>query len=349
MEEARDAATAKLLIATLQKYGYDLDDARSSSSTSSSSGSLSGDEAEEARGSGALRQSRGASAAGILALRERKNQQSALHIAAKKGHLDVLRALGRLPRVQDHLDAGDRHANTALHFAASSAKPEAPELVAFLLGLGASPRAVNVRGQTPLAIHIMTARTDDAAITKLLVAKLATSSASSDSGLAAPSLNELGNGTTYLHMAVERQLSAIAGALVQGGASINVPDQNGVMVSDVVAKKLLVKLVCVMTEGSQAAPPDIVRGRCKICRQPKGLLDPLRDCALCGRAVCKNCSQKASDIRSATSEGGHAAVPLKDKDAGKFCTVCCTVKLLRSKQHRDREGFNKKLMGCGMK
>lgn len=351
MDDAKEASTAKLLIATLQKYGYDLEDpARSSStnSTNSSSGSFSGDDAEPARRMSVT------TSAGILALRDRKNQQSALHIAAKKGHFDVLRALAKLPRLADHLNAGDRHCNTALHFAASSSKPNAADLVELLLNLGANPRAMNVRGQTPLAIHIMTARPDTpATITKLFVDKMrlnkgpVSPSSSPRSGVPSTTLNELVNGTTYLHMAVERELGEIGAALVQGGASINVPDHNGVMVSDVIPKKMLVKLVCVMTEGSQAAPSDIVRGSCKICRNPRGLLDSLKDCVLCGRAVCKNCSQKAADIRSATSDGTSAT--LKDKDQGRFCNVCCTVKLLRSKQHKDREGFNKKLMGCGMK
>ncbi|KAG7395534.1 hypothetical protein PHYBOEH_003674 [Phytophthora boehmeriae] len=353
MDDAKEAAKAKLLIATLQKYGYDLEDtsrSSSSNSTNSSSGSFSGDDSEPARRMSVT------SSAGILALRDRKNQQSALHIAAKKGHFDVLRALAKLPRLQDHLNVGDRHCNTALHFAASSSRPNASDLVELLLNLGANPCAMNVRGQTPLAIHILTAKPDTpVTITKLFVEKLrasksplSPSSASSPrSGVPSSPLNELVNGTTYLHMAVENELGEIAGALVQGGASINVPNHNGVMVSDVVPKKMLVKLVCSMTEGSQVAPSDIVRGSCKICRNPKGLLDPLKDCVLCGRAVCKNCSQKAADIRSATVNGSNAT--LKDKDLGRFCNVCSTVKLMRSKQHKDREGFNKKLMGCSMK
>ncbi|KAF1778248.1 Ankyrin repeat-containing domain [Phytophthora cactorum] len=266
--DEKEAAKAKLLIATLQKYGYDLEDpSRTSSTTSTNSSSDStewspDDDVEPA----AARRFSVTSSAGILALRDRKNQQSALHIAAKKGHFDVLRALAKLPRLSEHLNAGDRHCNTALHFAASSTRSNA---------------------------------------------RISPSSPSSPTGLRAPvpcsTLNELVNGTTYLHMAVDRQLGEIGGALVQGGASINVPDHNGVM----------------------------------------SLLDPLKDCALCGRAVCKNCSQKASEIRKSTSDGSYAT--LKDKDEGRFCAVCCTVKILKSKKHNQRENFNKKLMGCGMK
>ncbi|TDH73212.1 hypothetical protein CCR75_000526 [Bremia lactucae] len=359
--DEKEAAKAKLFIATLQKYGYDLTDpslaTSSNSSLDSSSTEWSPDDDVEPVVVSRLSST---SSSSILALRDRKNQQSALHIAAKKGHFDVLRALAKLPGLSEHLNAGDRHANTALHFAASSTRSNAPDLVELLLNLGANPSALNVRGQTPLAIHIITAKPETpTTITKLFIDKFrhlkhipsSPSSPSSPTGFRfttpCAALNELVNGTTYLHMAVERQLGEIGGALVQGGASINVPDHNGVMVSDTIPKKLLVKLITFMTEGSQVAPADIVRGSCKICRNPKSLLDPLRDCALCSRAVCKNCSQKASEIRKSTSDGTY--VSLKDKDEGRFCAVCCTVKILRSKKHNQRENFNKKLMGCGMK
>lgn len=364
--DEKEAAKAKLLIVTLQKYGYDLEDpARNSSTTSTTSSSDSSstewspdDDVEPAAAS----QLSSTSTASILALRDRKNQQSALHIAAKKGHFDVLRALANLPGLSEHLNAGDRHSNTALHFAASSTRSNAPDLVELLLNLGANPSAMNVRGQTPLAIHIMTAKPETPTIiTKLFIEKFrelknsscssSPSSPSSAVGSYAPTacstLNELVNGTTYLHMAVERQLGEIGGALVHGGASINVPDQNGVMVSDTIPKKMLVKLITFMSEGSQVGPSDIVRGSCKICRNPKSLLDPLKDCALCSRAVCKNCSQKASEIRKSTSDG--SCTTLKDKDEGRFCAVCCTVKILKCKKHNQRENFNKKLMGCGLK
>ncbi|KAF1778243.1 Ankyrin repeat-containing domain [Phytophthora cactorum] len=324
--DEKEAAKAKLLIATLQKYGYDLEDpSRTSSTTSTNSSSDStewspDDDVEPA----AARRFSVTSSAGILALRDRKNQQSALHIAAKKGHFDVLRALAKLPRLSEHLNAGDRHCNTALHFAASSTRSNAR----------ISWNSCST--WTPLAIHIMTAKPETpTTITKLFIDKFrqlknpssssSPSSPSSPTGLRAPvpcsTLNELVNGTTYLHMAVDRQLGEIGGALVQGGASINVPDHNGVMVSDTIPKKLL---------GSQW-PSDIVRGSCKICRNPEEL----------------NCSQKASEIRKSTSDGSYAT--LKDKDEGRFCAVCCTVKILKSKKHNQRENFNKKLMGCGMK
>lgn len=342
----KDHAKAKLLISTLQKYGYDLQDPDDGSGEQlDSPGALAMDGMPSPSSldeSYAPRPS-SFSSASILQLRDRKNNQTALHIAVRKGHVDVLRALAKLPRVQDHVNAGDRHANTALHVAASSAKESAPEMVELLLAVGASVHALNVRGQTPLAIHILTARQDNASIARLLAPAM-------DSAV----LNSLLNGTTtYLHMAMEHNLVEIGGALVAAGASINVPDHNGATVGDVIPKKALVRLVCSMKEGTQAAPASVVRKSCKICKNPKGLLETLRDCNLCGRAVCKNDSQKASEIAAKLQEGGD---PLKYKQAskeaavaGRLCTVCCTVVLLRDKQHKAKEGFNQKLFGFGMK
>lgn len=315
---SKEAARSKLLITTLQKYGYDLQDPNLVEQPDAEMATM-GERAT-------------VSSVGILQLREPKNNQTAFHIAVKKGHVDVLKALSKLPRAPEFINVGDRHANTALHFAASSTKDTAAEMVELLLAAGASFNAVNVRGQTPLAIHIMTAKEDTPHIARLFVRK-------------GVPLNELINGSTYLHMAVQRGFVDMAGALVAGGASINLPDHNGAMVSDILQRKMLVKLICHMREGTQAAPLDVVRNSCKICKNPKGLLETLKDCNLCGRAVCKNCSKKAGDIKSMTADS------MRDKETsnGRLCNVCCTVVLIRDKHHKEREGFNQRLFGCGMK
>ncbi|KAJ0402669.1 hypothetical protein ATCC90586_006183 [Pythium insidiosum] len=331
-----DVAKTKIMIATLQKYGYDLedlsDDRDSSHSTSSSSSTGSSPDAPPAAPA-ALRPS--SSATSILQLRERKNNQTALHIAVKKGHMDVLRALAKLPRANELVNVGDRHANTALHFAASATKDPATacEMVELLFSMGASPHAVNVRGQTPLMIHIMTVKDDNPSIARLFVQRSIV-------------LNELINGTTYLHMAVERGLTEIAGALVAGGASINIPDTNGAMVSDTIPRKTLVRLICFMKEGTQSAPLGMARNVCKICKRPRGMLETFKDCNLCGRVVCKTDSKKASEVKT-SSGNDHASS--KEKDAGRLCNVCCTVVMLRDKQHKAKEDFNQKLFGGGMK
>jgi myosin-5 len=308
-----------VLIATLQKHGYDLDlsnedgDARSSLSSSS-----------------------------ILTLRDKKNNQSAFHIAARKGHLDVIRALAKLPRVEDHINAGDRHANTALHFAASNHKECAAEMCDILINLGAKTTGVNVRGQTPLSIHIMTAKEDNPAIVRALCKKGATP------------LNDLIGNTTYLHMAVENNLLEIAGALISAGASINIPDYNGIMLSDTIQRKVLVNLTAFMKEGTQVQPVDAVRKTCKLCKSTKGMLDKFKDCNLCGRTVCKTCSKKASEVKHVVGHDNGirsptSAKPKAEKAHGRYCTVCTTAIVLRNKHHKEREGFNQKLFGMSLK
>lgn len=339
MNADKDAARARLLKQTLQKFGYDLEDCDGVESPTSADATLSPTDLSQRR-RGSL-----CSSASILQLRERKNLQSAFHIAVRKGHLDVLKALARLPRAEEHVNTGDRHANTPLHFAASSARDNAAEMVELLFSIGASPAAVNVRGQTPLAIHIMTVRRDDPTITKLFLKKervLGPSLTLSPRSQAASysALNELVNGKTYLHMALERELTDIACALVAADACVNIPDEKGLAVSDMVPKKTLVKLICHMNEGPQAPPADITRVCCKLCsKAPRGLLESLKDCNLCGRAVCKLCSKKAAEVR---------AESLREKDVGRLCNVCCTVLQLRAEQHRQRVGFNQKLYGMGM-
>ncbi|KAF1316772.1 Myosin-like protein, partial [Globisporangium splendens] len=350
----KDAAKAKLLITTLQKYGYDLQDPMAADSEHDAMGEQFSPSASATSPAGRASNAElpspssldesyaprpSFSSASILQLREKKNNQTALHIAVKKGHVDVLKALAKLPRVQDHINAGDRHANTALHFAASSAKDSAPEMVELLLNMGASVNAVNVRGQTPLAIHIMTARHDSASIAKQLAAK----------GM---ELNTLINGTTYLHMATENNLIEIACALVTAGASINVPNHNGATVGDVIPKKALIRLIAHMKKGTQVVPNGVIRKCCQICKNPKGLLETLKDCNLCGRTVCKNDSQKASEVHAQMQEGGESLnykIPSKEKETGRLCTVCCTVVLLRDKQQKAKAGFNQKLFGGSSK
>ncbi|RHY22641.1 hypothetical protein DYB32_009446 [Aphanomyces invadans] len=296
----------------LQRYGYDLEDLDGAADTTNSSG--------------------------ILHLRERKNNQTAFHIAVKKGHVDVLKALMKLPRAEEFVNVGDKHGNTPLHFVASKDNSTAAaaelqtSLGTMLLSMGANLHATNVRGQTPLEVHILTAKADTSVFVKLI----------SFRGM---QLNNLvGNGTTYLHMAiVDRSYPEMAGALVNAGASINIPDHNGVMVSDVISRQTLVRLTKYMREGTQAPPADVPRLSCKLCKNPKSLLDALRDCHVCGRTMCRNCSKKLGDIK----DPEQAAREKLDKDAlaVRLCATCCTVTQLRDRKAAEQKKFAESLFG----
>ncbi|KAF0690604.1 Aste57867_18006 [Aphanomyces stellatus] len=302
---------AHTLITMLQRHGYDLEDPDG------------GD--PETRFSAA-------NSSGILQLREPKNNQTAFHIAVKKGHVDVLKALMKLPRAEEFVNVGDKHGNTPLHFVASKDNAELQkELGTLLLSLGANLHATNVRGQTPLEVHIVTAKADTSTFVKLI----------SFRGM---QLNNLINGgTTYLHMAIDRTYLDMASALVNAGASINIPDHNGVMVSDVIPQKTLVRLTKYMREGTQAAPPDVPRLSCKLCKNTKSLLDSLRDCHMCGRTTCRNCSKKLSDIKD--PEVAKSEKLDKEALAVRLCATCCTVTQLRDKKAADQKKFAESLYG----
>ncbi|ETV74995.1 hypothetical protein H257_10599 [Aphanomyces astaci] len=310
---AAGSSRASTMIAMLQRYGYDLEDL-----DETSGGDITT-----------------TNSAGILLLRERKNHQTAFHIAVKKGHVDVLKALMKLPRAEEFVNVGDKHGNTPLHFVASkdaSAAELQTSLGTLLLSMGANLHATNVRGQTPLEVHIMTAKADTSVFVKLI----------SFRGM---QLNNLvGNGTTYLHMAiVDRSFPDMAGALVNAGASINIPDHSGVMVSDAISRQTLVRLTKFMREGTQAPPADVPRLSCKLCKNPKSLLDALRDCHICGRSMCRNCSKKLGDIK----DPDQAAREKLDKEAlaVRLCATCCTVTQLRDKKVAEQKKFAESLFG----
>ncbi len=214
-------------------------------------------------------------------------------------------------------------------------------MVDFLIEKGANVAATNIRGQTPLAIHLMTLKDDSPAVVRVFVKH------------GVKNINELVSGTTYLHMALEKNLIEVGGALVSGGASINIPDANGVMVSDNLLRKTLVRWICFMKEGTQSAPAEISRHCCKICKT--GGKSSLKDCNMCGRTVCKSCSKKSSEVKHFTSPlqtvNSPSCTKSKEKGGlhGRFCNVCTTVVLLRDKHQKEKNHFHQKLYGMSMK
>lgn len=261
----------------------------------------------------------------ILSLRDPKMDQTPFHLAVRKGHLDVLKALCKLPGLHDCLNQPDRHGNYALHFAASSSKSIAAEMTSLLLDHGADPTMLNKQNQTPLYTHLMLIKTDTADVTRVFTKQN-------------HNLNDLVNGTTYLHMAASKRLMTIACALVAGGASINIPNGAGQMVSDTLRRKCLVKLIGSMKEGQQAAPKGAPRSVCKLCRMPPNLLESLHDCKLCGRCACRTCSKKAAEVkRSAEVE--------KEALSGRYCATCSTVLQLREMHMKNRADFQRRMFG----
>lgn len=267
----------------------------------------------------------------IFQLRCPKLNQTVFHLAARKGHVDVIRALIKLPNAKVFINCGDQHDNTALHFAASFQNHSiAVEMVQLLLEHHAIRSMVNMRDQTPLAIHILTSKTDSPDVARLFISEETNN---------LEDLNQLilNRTTTYLHLAIERGLTKIACFLVSKGASINVPDENGITVSDILPRKRLVRLICAMKQGHQTPNP-LSRNQCQLCKHPKSMMESYKDCRLCGRIVCKTCSKRVYDVKLGT---------IKDvKKDERLCSLCVTVSMLREKHQKERKGFLNMLHGC---
>ena len=316
LDERPSTSMDSVMLQTLHKYGYDLQEpidhvANGGGDTDGGGLTLSP--------TGIVN-----SAASIFALRNPKMGQTAMHLAVRKGHVDVLKALLNLPQYDTCVNVQDRHGNTALHFAASSSKAASMSMTQLLLQHGADPYAVNRQGQTPYYTHLMLLKSDVPDITKLFVQDEI-------------DLNSLVNGTTYLHMALHKELMNISCELVAAGASINVPNLQGKMVSDTLNRKTLVRLCRYMTEGVQAPPKSVPRKTCKLCKLPPNVMESLHDCKLCGRCACRPCSKKASEVK--LSNG------VSIGSSGRYCTTCSTALQLRDMQQKNRSDFQERMFG----
>nr|CCA26640.1 myosinlike protein putative [Albugo laibachii Nc14] len=290
-----------------------------------------------------------ATSSDLLALRDSKNEQTVLHLACKRGHRDVLRALADLPETSALVNQGDRHGNTALHFAASCPKLSlAIKMVRILFKLGADPNSLNIRNQTPLATHLMTVKVDDPSLVREYVCHMNIGSEECDPS---PLNRHVGTlSTTYLHLATERNHMEIASFLVENGASINILSGESLTVSDIVSKKQLIKLISVMREGQQPPQSHAIRTHCKLCRYE---LDTgsLCDCYLCGRPVCTSCSMGENDWKTKEEKGIEMRLltqtnAYRNFPGSRLCVVCITVLTRKEKQKKEREVFMMKLHGC---
>ncbi|KAL0584325.1 hypothetical protein ABG067_005826 [Albugo candida] len=282
----------------------------------------------------------------LFALRDSNNEQTVLHLACKKGHSDILRCLVELPEASAYVNQGDRRGNTALHFAASCQKlSRAIKMIQILSKLGADPNAHNIHNLTPLATHLLTVKVDDISLVREYVYQLNSESDPS-------SLNRLvgSTDTTYLHLAIERDRMEIASFLVANGACVNIPDGKSLMVSDIVSKKQLIKLISVMKEGQQTPQSHASRTHCKVCRNE---LDEcaLHDCYLCGRPVCTSCSMGENDWKTKEEKAIEMLLltqtnAFNDVAGSRLCVVCITVLTRKEKHKKEREEFMMKLHGC---
>ncbi|CEG42859.1 myosin-like protein [Plasmopara halstedii] len=266
--------------------------------------------------------------------RELKHHQTALHLAVRKGQYQIVMDLCKSEDIKELILLTDRNENNALHFAVSRDRKNGYRLVDYLIKHGAEVDKVNARFQSPLVVHIMTTRQTDPAITELLLKRGADFSI------------QLADGSTLLHVAVERELIDIACALIKQGASLNEPDAKGRLVVEVANKKYLKKLFSAITQ-----PPTWInekeRRACMLCSSSFKFGTRRHHCRHCGRVCCSDCSaftvemhQFPKDFPGRTSTGGKQV-----KDPQRVCRTCHAVFKMRLAQKESKSGFMARVLG----
>ncbi|KAG6620175.1 myosin-like protein [Phytophthora cinnamomi] len=240
--------------------------------------------------------------------RELKHHQTALHLAVRKGHYQIVMELCKSEDIQDLILLTDRNENNALHFAVSRDRKNGYRLVDYLIKHGAEVDKVNARFQSPLVVHIMTTRQTDPAITELFLTRGAD-----------PNI-QLADGSTLLHVAVERELIDIGCALIKHGASLNAPDAKGRMVIEVANKKFLKKLFSAIT-------------------QPPTWIDEKERKSYCS-AFTVEMHRFPKEFPGRMTNGGKQV-----KDPQRVCRTCHAVFKMRSAQKESKSGFMARVLG----
>ncbi|GAB9462558.1 Myosin-like protein [Globisporangium polare] len=266
--------------------------------------------------------------------RELKHHQTAMHLAVRKGHYAIVMELCKADDIRDLILLTDRNENNALHFAVSRDRKNGYRLVDYLVKHGAEVDKVNARLQTPLVVHILTTRQTDPAITELFLTK------GSDPNVQLP------DGSTLLHVAVERELIDIACALIRHGAYLNQPDEKGRLVMDVAQKKYLRKLFSAITQ-----PPTWIdekdRKACMQCNNKFKFGNRRHHCRHCGCVCCSECSSFTvemfrfpKDFPGRLTSGGKSV-----KDPQRVCKTCHAVFKMRTAQKESKSGFMARVLG----
>ncbi|CAI5701750.1 unnamed protein product [Peronospora effusa] len=247
----------------------------------------------------------------LASIQSHKQQQIALHIAAKYGNLEAARLLAA-PEFRRLVNMPDRNGNTPLHFAATCSAPSAVKVVALLLMRGADPTIKSKRDVFPIVASVLTAQgEDDPTIVQLLMKH------GSD-----PNTVD-GAGNTVLHIAVSRGLWKVAAALVSENAGMTIRNNQGVMVLDILSPAQLAWLVKFLVHPPEWVPYETQRS-CMVCSRKFGLLVRRHHCRLCGRICCGPCSKYKRRLpfkntsNKLTRKGHHEMM--------KVCSTCVTVR-----------------------
>lgn len=244
--------------------------------------------------------------------RDPTHGQTAMHIAIRYGQFAMVRTFCNKQFKHLLLEAVDSRENTPLHLATAKSR----RITKYLLEQGASVTKLNNRGQTPLGVHILTARRDDPLIAEMLLQHQANPNAA------------LGS-SNLLHKAVEQELYEIAYRLVRYGARMDVKDEQSKMVFDKVNRKVLRQLISKISHPPVWVP-DEERPNCMLCsRKFNRFRVGVRrhHCRHCGRVCCGQCS--TISVESAEFPPTFAGILAKEQhqrhDRARVCKTCNVV------------------------
>ncbi|OQR88651.1 myosin [Thraustotheca clavata] len=269
---------------------------------------------------------------------EPKHGQTALHLAVRKGLYTIINELCKTNEIPELIKMQDRNGNNVLHFAVAKDRKNGPRLLQFLLQHGAvdGVDTPNGRHQTPLVVHVMTTRQTDPTIAETLL----------EAG-ASPSI-ALQDGSTMLHVAVERDLLDIACMLIKYGAQLNATDKEGIRVIEVAQRDnaKLKKLINAIT-----SPPlwmsEKEKKSCMVCLSPFKFGHRRHHCTHCGRVCCSECSSFSVELYKFPANfpgrittGGKQVV-----DKQRVCRTCYGVFKLRGVKNEAKNGFLARVLG----
>lgn len=248
----------------------------------------------------------------LAAMKSAKQQQIALHIAAKFGNLEGVRLLVA-PEFKSLVNQRDRNGNTPLHFAATSNAATAPSIVALLLLRGADPTIKSEHGVFPIVAHVLTAQADLPEITHLLIKH------GSD-----PDTRDTA-GNTVLHIAVSQGLWHIAAALVRENASMTIKNNDSVTVLDMLAPRQLAWLAKYITQPPTWVPA-ADHSACMTCEKRFTFFVRRHHCRMCGRICCGPCS-KYKRVLPFDEIGVKPNSNAAQRQQSRVCSTCITVRV----------------------
>lgn len=246
--------------------------------------------------------------------------QSAMHIAVRFGQLHVVQLLCCKKTRGLLIDAVDNRQNTPLHLAVAKSR----RITKYLLEHGSDASRVNNRNQTPLAVHIITAKRDDPLIAEMLLQHKTDPNGT------------LGN-STVLDKAIDFKFYEIAYRLVSHGAHLSAKDAKGRMVFEKVDRKVLRQL-CGRISYPPIWVPNTERKSCMVCLRAfsrLGLGVRRHHCRHCGRLVCGRCSHESVVSEAFPSTfAGHIDRTTSDERSNlkRVCKTCSSVFDERAKE-----------------